>query len=123
MSKTQIITGVERRRKFSDEEKSAMVAETMDSKLSVVARKYGIATSVLHRWKKQFPASSFALLEVKDADVKQSKPSIPPSKQVEPSPEISNSIRVILQKNIVVEFPMTADPWAIAQFIKTIGEQ
>lgn len=39
MSKTNVITGVEHRRKFSDEEKAKLVAEIPDSSLKAIAPK------------------------------------------------------------------------------------
>jgi transposase len=74
MGKTQIITGVERRRKFKDEEKAALVAEAETSTLSAVARKHGISPSILHVWKKKFPPKSFALVEVSEPGSKPSNP-------------------------------------------------
>ncbi|MDQ3233530.1 MAG: transposase [Pseudobdellovibrionaceae bacterium] len=78
MSKTQIITGVERRRKFTDKEKAALVLETMESSLAAVGRKHGIAPSALYRWKQKFPPKSFAMVEVKDNPPKSSNPPKPP---------------------------------------------
>ncbi|HYX32185.1 MAG TPA: transposase, partial [Oligoflexus sp.] len=79
MSKTQIITGVERRRKFSDEEKANIVAEAMDSTMSAVARKHGISNSLLHSWKKKFPPKSFALVEIKTPEPKDISSTIQPT--------------------------------------------
>ncbi len=120
MGKTQIITGVERRRKFKDEEKAALVAEAETSALSPVARKHGISPSILHVWKKKFPPKSFALVEVSEPGSKSSNPVVPSVNQIESPQPPSNMIRVIVQKRIVVEFPLTAEPSAIALFIKAL---
>jgi transposase len=50
----EVVTGVERRRRWSLSEKSKAVEETRSSGMSVsyVARKYGIAPSLLFRWRK-----------------------------------------------------------------------
>lgn len=117
MSKTQIITGVERRRKFSDEEKANIVAEAMDSTMSSVARKHGISNGLLHSWKKKFPPKSFALVEFKTPEPKDFNTAAPPKPIEMPAPQ---GIRVIVQKRIVVEFPLTAEPGAIALFIKAL---
>ena len=50
----EVVTGVERRRRWSLGEKLKAVEETRSSGMSVsyVARKYGIAPSLLFRWRK-----------------------------------------------------------------------
>lgn len=115
MSKTQVITGVERRRRFSDEEKARIVAEIADTSLSSVGRKYGISLSALSNWKKLFPAKSFALVQLHDEEAQPvSLPKIPPATQN------MNVIRVVVQQRIVVEFPLASEPDAIARFIKAL---
>jgi transposase len=44
----------ETRRKWSRSEKEAMVAETAAASVSSVARKHGIASSLLFRWRREF---------------------------------------------------------------------
>jgi transposase len=50
----EVVTGVERRRRWSLGEKLKAVEETRSSGMSVsyVARKYGISPSLLFRWRK-----------------------------------------------------------------------
>src|SRR5271170_2085930 len=52
-SKVEVITGVARRRRFSTELKLAVVAETMQSGMSVsyVARRHGLSSSLVFRWR------------------------------------------------------------------------
>lgn len=52
-SKVEIITGVARRRRFSADQKLAVVAETMQPGMSVsyVARRYGLSPSLIFRWR------------------------------------------------------------------------
>lgn len=119
MSKTQVIMGVERRRKFPDEEKARIVSEMAETSMTAVSKKHGIAMSALSKWKKKFPPKSFALLELNDAPPKAVNDS-KPAKQIDPPPPASNVIRVIVQKRIVVEFPLTVEPGAIALFIKAL---
>lgn len=110
-----MITGVERRRKFSDEEKSKIVAEIANTSLSIVGRKYGISLSALSNWKKLFPAKSFALVQLSDEEAKPVQ-----APKISPPIQSSDVIRVTVQKRIVVEFPLSSDPSAIAQFIKAL---
>ena len=50
----EVITSIQRRRRFSPEEKRALVeeAEQPGSSISLVARKYGINPNQLFRWRK-----------------------------------------------------------------------
>lgn len=115
MSKTQVITGVERRRRFSDEEKARIVAEIADTSLSAVGRKYGISLSALSNWKKLFPAKSFALVKLQKEEA---QPPSPP--KISHPTQSMHVIRVLVQQRIVVEFPFASDPEAIARFIKAL---
>ena len=51
-SRMEIITGVARRRRFTTEQKLAVVAETMQPGLSIsyVARRHGLSPSLVFRW-------------------------------------------------------------------------
>ena len=52
-SKVELITGVARRRRFTTEQKLAVVAETMQPGLSIsyVARRHGLSPSLVFRWR------------------------------------------------------------------------
>ncbi len=52
--KVQVITSVERRRRFSDEEKRQIVAEAAEESggVSACARRHGIAPNLLFSWRK-----------------------------------------------------------------------
>jgi transposase len=53
-SKVEVITGVARRRRFTTEQKLAVVAETMQPGMSIsyVARQYGLSPSLVFRWRR-----------------------------------------------------------------------
>lgn len=53
-SKVEIITGVARRRRYSTEQKLAIVAETMHpgQSVSYVARRHGVAPNLVFRWRR-----------------------------------------------------------------------
>jgi transposase len=53
-SRVEIITGVARRRRFTTEQKLAVVAETMQSGMSIsyVARRHGLSPSLVFRWRR-----------------------------------------------------------------------
>ncbi len=54
----EVITGVGRRRRWTDEEKARIVAESLDpaTTSSAVARRYGLHASQLFVWRQQFAA-------------------------------------------------------------------
>jgi transposase len=53
-SRVEIITGVARRRRFTTEQKLAVIAETMQPGLSIsyVARRHGLSPSLVFRWRR-----------------------------------------------------------------------
>lgn len=55
MQRVEIITGKERRRRWSAEEKARLVAKAFESGAVVahVARQYGVAESCLYAWRRQ----------------------------------------------------------------------
>ena len=56
----EVITGVGRRRRWSDEEKARIVAESLDpaTTASAVARRYGLHASQLFVWRQQLQRSA-----------------------------------------------------------------
>ena len=57
----EVITGVARRRRWTDEEKAWIVAESLDpaTTVSAVARRYGLLASQLFVWRQQLAAPEF----------------------------------------------------------------
>lgn len=53
--RAEVLNGVERRRRWSDDEKARIVAETLatGAKVSAVARRYGVSASLLFSWRRQ----------------------------------------------------------------------
>ena len=60
MQRVEIVAGKERRRRWSDEEKARLVAETFvpGAVVAHVARRHGVAESCLYAWRRQ--AGAFA---------------------------------------------------------------
>ncbi len=54
--RVEVITGLERRRQFNDEEKLRLVEEAFQPgvKATEVARRQGVCVSLLYRWRRQF---------------------------------------------------------------------
>ena len=78
--RVEVITGSERRRRWSIEEKREIVAESLnpDTGAGGVLRKYGISSGQLYTWRRQLtqrlgghprgPATNFARVDVVDAE-------------------------------------------------------
>src|SRR3712207_306867 len=58
LRRIEVITGVGRRRRWTDEEKAWIVAESLDpaTTVSAVARRYGLHASQLFTWRQQLAA-------------------------------------------------------------------
>ena len=58
--RVEVITGVGRRRRWSDDEKARIVAESLDpaTTASAVARRYGLHASQLFTWRQQLQRSA-----------------------------------------------------------------
>src|SRR3954462_11665664 len=59
----EVITGVGRRRRWTDEEKARIVAESLDpaTTASAVARRYGLHVSQLVTWRQQLQRSTLTV--------------------------------------------------------------
>lgn len=57
--RVEVITGIERRRHYSDEEKQRLVEEAFRPGVSVTAfaRRQGLCPSLLYRWRRRMPCS------------------------------------------------------------------
>ena len=66
MSQVHIITGPERRRRWSEEQKRAIVAAASapGAVVSEVARRADICTSLIYRWRRQFGSAPGGFAEV-----------------------------------------------------------
>jgi transposase len=62
----EVITGVDRRRRWSDEDKARIVAESLDpaTTASAVARRHGLHVSQLFTWRQQLQRRASAATEL-----------------------------------------------------------
>ncbi|MGY0782719.1 IS66-like element accessory protein TnpA [Azospirillum argentinense] len=92
MQRVEVITGKERRRRWSEAEKARLVAETLEPGAIVahVAHRHGVAESCLYTWRRQLvggmvdpqPGDDAALLipvALETAPACETEPSFPPS--------------------------------------------
>ena len=66
MARIDVITGVERRRRWSDDQKRALVAAAFapGAVVSAVARRADIRTSLIYRWRREFGSAPCGFAEV-----------------------------------------------------------
>jgi transposase len=67
-SKVEVITGVARRRRFTTEQKMAIIAETMQPgvSMSYVARRHGLSPSLVFRWRSLMSEGGFEAVRADD---------------------------------------------------------
>lgn len=87
------IVVVETRRRWSDDERRQAVAETQQLSVSAVARKRGIAKSLLFRWRKEAGLSvkrrslaPFVPVRIAQASAESMPASTPPQASASPTP-------------------------------------
>ena len=68
MERIEVITSVQRRRRYTGQQKAQFVAMTMQpgSSVSSVARQYGITPSLLFKWKKLMQDGGVTAVEAND---------------------------------------------------------
>ncbi|WP_294124336.1 transposase [Sphingomonas sp.] len=67
--RVEIITSVERRRRWSEAEKLAILADAAVTSVSAAARRAGVAASLVFRWRGQLGMNGMALPELSPAAV------------------------------------------------------
>ena len=115
MERVEVITSVERRRRFSDEEKMAMLMEARRTSVARVAQKYEISPSLVYLWKKKLERDCVAVAPApSSAFVKVASP------QALPAPTVEQPIYVHLGGDVIVEFPGAVDMQSLKAFIQSL---
>jgi transposase len=121
----EVITGVERRRRWSWEQKQAIVAESVASRASptAIARKYGLNTGQLYTWRRQMlrrvPAvapAGFARVEVVAESVR------PTASTTNADAARSGLIEVVLPGGISVRVDRCVDERALRRVLAALRE-
>lgn len=120
MSKVQVITGVERRRRFTDGEKLEILREAYQGgeSVSAVARRHQVSSSLIHSWRKKFlppptladhsaPAAPFARLRIPE----------------EVAPMGESPIRIHWEEQCVIELPPHYCHMQIASLVSALRAQ
>ena len=111
MSQIQVITGVERRRQWSDDQKLAIVAAafTPGAVVSEVARRMDVSSGLIYRWRKDLRALSDGFAQVVVA----------PNSSARPDPTTS-AIEVVFGDNTQVRVPASTPPSLAAAVIQAL---
>ena len=120
--RVEIVTRGEGRRRFSAEEKVRLVAETFQpgETVTTVSRRYGICTSLLHRWRRvargEVPSRRAARPRL--LPVRLVAPIGEPAASMSPLPVPDNAaapIEVVLRNGRVLRVAVTTDAAAVAR--------
>lgn len=122
MARMEIITGGERRRRWSDEEKYQVLAEAdaRGVKISEVARRYDILPQQIRRWRKQLleprvsvPAPSFVPVSLTDGASSDLL-------QAARAPKRSATIEITLRNGRVLKVPADLERSSLASLIACV---
>lgn len=118
MERVEVITSVERRRRFTAEQKRAMVeeAEQPGMSISIVARKYGINPSQVFRWRKLMEQGALVAAGAEDrvvplSEVKELKAEIRElqrllGKKTMENEILKDAIRIAREKKLISRVPL-----------------
>jgi transposase len=106
MNAVEVITRVERRRRWSRGEKQRLVAESArpDRTVSQVARTHGVAPNLLFTWRRQFLAAAVegAGASVGFVPVRLAEEDPASAEAVNPSPAVGPRLEIRLPSGIVI---------------------
>jgi transposase len=119
----EVITGVGRRRRWSDDFKAQVVAESLepDMVISEVARRHGLKPQQLFSWRNQFrthaPAPrAFAPVVVEPQQSDAAKRTISPARD---SGTARDMIEIVI-KGAVIRVPVTVDADTLASVLRAV---
>ena len=120
MARVEVITGPERRRRWSDEQKRAIVAESWapGAIVSEVARRAAVGPGQIYRWRKEFRAVSDGFAQVLIA-----APEVPASRAEEPRSAAEPAIEVELAGKARVRIPGSVPAALAAAVVKALSRR
>ncbi|RUU14283.1 transposase [Mesorhizobium sp. USDA-HM6] len=114
MSHVTLLTGPERRRRWSEEDQCRILAAAFapGSTVAAVARQYDVATSLIYKWRRTMRAreTGFAEVVVPDEPVAASRPVAPPA-----------VIELEIAGKMRLRVPLTTPPTLAAAMVKALG--
>ena len=122
MSTVEVITRVERRRRWSREEKQRVVAESArpDRTVSQVARAHGVAANLLFTWRREMGTGISALADDAMAFVPAVIGAAPVPASAPPSPSVGGQMEIVFAGGERVIVDRTVDGTALARVIKVL---
>lgn len=90
MARVEVITGPERRRRWSDEQKRAIVTASLapGAVVSEVARRADVSSGQIYRWRQEFRAAAAGFAQVLIAEGRAPNPAIGATSCTEPAIEV-----------------------------------
>jgi len=115
MGQVQVITGVERRRRWSEAEKRAVVAAAFapGAIVTAVARRADVSTALIYRWRREIEEASRGFAEVVVSSVE----AVAPTERREPV------IELVIGGNAEVRILASAPPDLAAAVIKALASR
>jgi transposase len=109
----EVITGIGRRRRWTDEEKAWIVAESLDpaTTVSAVARRYGLHASQLFVWRQQLQRSAAAAVVLGEQEF------VPVLLEADPAPVATAGRMEIALGPVVVRVGADVDATALRRVL------
>lgn len=115
----EVLDGLERRRRWSEDEKAAVLADLAKpgSRGAEVARRHGVSTGLMYTWRKEHRAAArVAAAEMSFAPVLLTGPAAAATAATAPSPQLIE----IEMKGVRVRLPAGVAPETVAETIKAL---
>jgi len=114
MAQIQVMPGVERRRRWSDDQKRALVAAAFapGAVVAEVARQADVNTGLIYRWRKELREVSHGFAEVVVSPVSAS-----------PADRCGAVIEVAIGGNVHMRIPAAAPPELAAAVVKALAHR
>lgn len=119
----QVVTKTQIHRNFSEDQKLQIVKEAFASGMSIAAysREVDIAANVLFKWRKKLvDAGKLPPLPNWEPKAPSSNPSENGFIQIGNTTPTQTAIRIKVGSDIVIEYPITADPGQLARLIRSL---
>jgi transposase len=123
MKRVEVVTSIQRRRRFTDEEKERIVIESMEPGASVAAtaERNEISPSLIYTWRKAYAGTRGPVVDESSTGLT-AVPQVFARAVASTVPAVCKPIRLHIDEHMVIEFPADADVTRISTLIKAIRE-
>ena len=120
MARVEVLTGPERRRRWSEEQKGAIVAASLapGAVISEVARRGDVGAGQIYRWRKELGAVANGFAQVLIA-----APAVPTATAKEPSSAVEPAIEVDVAGKVRVRIPGSVSAALATAVIKALSRR